>query len=220
MKTAVVQIYVDLKGYSNPEWLPKYDELSKISFDLTKKYCKKINAEYFLITDARVNYIHPTYERFTLFEDSSWTEKFDQILYLDSDVFVYNNAPNIFEMYPDLNNFKVCQHWDEYRFKHKGVLPGTVGFNAGVFILTKHSRDIMLPFLNYKKNPPYKFHDNEALVDCVKHSNVSVQTMDVMFNAKNWPDAYFCHAWGGGKRRNPNMDCIVKAKLEVENVDR
>ena len=43
MKTAVVQIYVDLKGYSNPEWLPKYDELSKISFDLTKKYCQKIN---------------------------------------------------------------------------------------------------------------------------------------------------------------------------------
>ena len=104
MKTAIVQIYVDLKGYSNPEWLPKYDELSKISFDLTKKYCQKINAEYFLITDARINYIHPTYERFTLFEDSSWTEKFDQILYLDSDVFIYNNAPNIFEMYPDLNN--------------------------------------------------------------------------------------------------------------------
>jgi hypothetical protein len=219
MKNAIVQIYVDLKGYSNPEWLPKHDELSKISFNLTKKYCQKINAEYFLITDARINHIHPTYERFTLFEDSSWTEKFDQILYLDSDVFVYNNAPNIFEMYPDLNNFKVCQHWDEYRFKHKGVLPGTVAFNAGVFILTKYSRDIMLPFLNYKKNPPYKFHDNEALVECVKRSNVSVQTMDVMFNAKNWPDAYFCHAWGGGKRRNPNMPCIEKAKKEIKNVN-
>ena len=54
MKTAVVQIYVDLKGYSNPEWLPEYDELSKISFDLTKKYCQKINAEYFLILNNSI----------------------------------------------------------------------------------------------------------------------------------------------------------------------
>jgi hypothetical protein len=144
MKTAVVQIYVDLKGYSNPDLMPKFDDLSKVSFDLAKKYSQKVKAEYFLITDPRVNYIHPTYERFTLFEDPYWTDNFDQILYLDSDVFIYDTAPNIFEMYSSLNNFKVCQHWSEVRYKHKGVLPGSHTFNAGVFILTKHSRDVML----------------------------------------------------------------------------
>ena len=220
MKNAIVQIYVSLEGYSFPNWIPQSDEISKISIMSAKNYAKRIGADYFLLTDPYINFLHPTYERFRLFEEIKWTQEYSQVLYLDSDVFAYNNAPNIFEMYPDLNNFKVCQHWDEYRFKHKGVLPGTVGFNAGVFILTKYSRDIMLPFLNYKKNPPYKFHDNEALVDCVKHSNVSIQTMDTMFNAKNYPDAYFCHAWGGGKRRNPDMDCIRKAKLEAANVDR
>ena len=218
MKTAIVQIYVDPTSYSNPNLMPKFDDLSKVSFDLAKKYSQKINAEYFLITDAKINYIHPTYERFTLFEDPYWTDNFDQILYLDSDVFVYDTAPNIFEMYPSLNKFKVCQHWSEVRYKHKGVLPGSHTFNAGVFILTKYSRDVMLPHLNYRI-PHYK-HDNEALVNIVANSQVEVETMDALFNAKNYPDAYFCHAWGGGKRRNPDMDCIMKAKLEVANVDR
>ena len=210
MKTAIVQIYVDPTSYSNPNLMPKFDDLSKVSFDLAKKYSQKINAEYFLITDARINYIHPTYERFTLFEDPYWTDNFDQILYLDSDVFIYDTAPNIFEMYPSLNNFKVCQHWSEVRFKHKGVRHG---FNAGVFILTKYSRNIMLPHLNYKRIPQYK-HDNEALIDCVINSKVEIETMDALFNAKNWPDAYFCHAWGGAKRRNPDMECLLKAKQQ------
>jgi len=55
------------------------------------------------------------------------------------------------------------------------------------------------------------------LIDCVIDSKVEIETMDALFNAKNWPDAYFCHAWGGGKRRNPNMDCLMKAKQQSKN---
>lgn len=211
MKNIIVQIYISLdKASDTAPILPAFDELSKISISLAKKYCNKIKAEHVLITEPFINFIHPTYERFRLFEDPYWTDNYDNILYLDSDVFIFDDAPNIFEYYSNNKTFKVCQHWSEIRY---GLV--NQGFNAGVFILNKISREIMLPYLNYRVNPPFPSHDNTALVNCVNESGVEVTVMDARFNAKNATDCYFSHTWGNGKRKNPNMECILKAKAQV-----
>jgi len=211
MKNLIVQIYVDTKKYANPNLLPSFDELSKISFTLAKSYAKKIGVDYILITDPYINYIHPTYERFRLFEESSWTDQYDNVLYLDSDVFIYQDSPNIFEMYPDLDNFKVCTHWDVVRYGKAD----DGGFNAGVFMLNKYSRNQMLPYLKYRLDVPLQNHDNAALVNCVKASEVKTQYMDAKFNAKN-TGPWFCHIWGSGKSKNPNMQCITIAKEQAK----
>ena len=216
MKNALVQIYVSLDGYTFPDWIPQSDEISKISILSAKKYAKRIGADHFLLTDPYINFLHPTYERFRLFEQIKWTQEYSQVLYLDSDVFCYQQAPNIFEMYSDTDSFKVCQHWSEYKFAHKGMKHG---FNAGVFILTDTAKQKMLPYLNYRIDPPYKYHDNEALAKCVEQSNVKTTEMSALFNAKNYEDGYFCHVWGGAKRRQPNMPCIEKAKKEIQNIN-
>ena len=211
MKNIIVQIYISLdKSSDTAPILPAFDELSKISISLAKKYCNKIGAEHVLITEPFINFIHPTYERFRLFEDPYWTDNYDNILYLDSDVFIFDDAPNIFEYYFNNKTFKVCQHWSEIRY---GLV--NQGFNAGVFMLNKISRDIMLPYLNYRVDPPFPSHDNTALVNCVNESGVEVTVMDARFNAKNATDCYFSHTWGSGKRKNPNMECILKAKAQV-----
>ena len=211
MKNIIVQIYISLdKSSDTAPILPAFDELSKISISLAKKYCNKIGAEHVLITEPFINFIHPTYERFRLFEDPYWTDNYDNILYLDSDVFIFNDAPNIFDLYSDTTTFKVCQHWSEIRY---GLV--NQGFNAGVFMLNKISRDIMLPYLNYRVDPPFPSHDNTALVNCVNESGVEVTVMDARFNAKNATDCYFSHTWGSGKRKKPNMECILKAKEQV-----
>lgn len=218
----IVQIYVSLDKYGATNLLPKFDDISNVSIQLAKRYAKKINAEYVLITEPKINFIHPTYERFTLFEDPYWTNNFENVLYLDSDVFIYADAPDIFSMYPTTDKFKICTHWDEFRIKRKyGDLEKSpkkpAAFNAGVFMLNKKSRDIMLPFLDYKKDPPYPQHDNDALVNCVIKSNVPVEKMNVMFNAKNYPDAWFCHSWGSAKHKFPNLEHIAKARRELNN---
>jgi hypothetical protein len=212
MKNAIVQIYVDLKKYENSDILPSFDSISEISIKLAKRYAEKVNADYFLLTEPKINFIHPTYERFTLFEDPFWTDTYNNVLYLDCDVFIYNTAPNIFQQYPDNTKFKVCTHWDEYRFGDTSAK-----FNAGVFMLNKSSKDIMLPHLKYRIDPPYKSHDNDALIDCVEKSNVPVEKMDVMFNAKNYEHAHFCHSWGGTKRKWPDSPHILKAKQEADD---
>ena len=210
MKNLIVQIYVDTKKYENPNLLPSFDNLSETSFTLARQYAKKTNSSYLLLTDAYINHIHPTYERFRLFEDPYWTDNYDNVLYIDSDVFIFNDAPNIFDLYSDNTTFKVCQHYQEFL---RGGPPQ--GFNAGVFMLNKISRDIMLPYLNYRVDPPFPAHDNTALVNCVNESGVAVTVMDARFNAKNATDCYFSHTWGSGKRKKPNMECILKAKAQV-----
>jgi hypothetical protein len=210
MKNIIVQIYISLdKSSDTAPILPAFDELSKVSIGLAKKYCNKIGADHVLITEPFINFIHPTYERFRLFEDPYWTDNYDNVLYIDSDVFIFDNAPNIFDLYPDNKTFKVCQHYQEF------LRGGTHGFNAGVFMLNKISRDIMLPHLNYRVSPPFKSHDNTALVNCVNDSGVDVTIMDARFNAKNATECYFSHTWGSAKRKYPNMECIVKAKAQV-----
>jgi hypothetical protein len=211
MKNIIVQIYISLdKSSDTAPILPAFDELSEISISLAKKYCNKIGAEHVLITEPFIDFIHPTYERFRLFEDPYWTDNYDNVLYLDSDVFIFDDAPNIFDLYPDNTTFKVCQHYQE--FLRGGAYQG---FNAGVFMLNKISRDKMLPYLNYRVSPPFRSHDNEALANCVNNSGVDVTVMDARFNAKNAIDCFFSHTWGSGKRKNPNMECILKAKAQV-----
>jgi hypothetical protein len=215
MKNLIVQIYIDTKKYGNPNLLPSFDTLSEISFTLARQYAKRIDADYILLTDPYINYIHPTYERFRLFEESKWTDEYDQVLYLDSDVLVYHDSPSIFEMYPSLDSFKVCTHWSVVRY---GV-PDNGEFNAGVFILNKASRDHMLPYLKYRFDIPLPHHDNTALGNCVDDSKVKIEYMNAKFNAKN-TGPWFCHTWGNGKRKNPNMECIRLAKEQANNVNR
>jgi hypothetical protein len=210
MKNIIVQSYISLDKFPKTAVYPAFDELSKISISLAKKYCNKIGVEHVLITEPFINFIHPTYERLRLFEDSYWTDNYNNILYLDSDVFIFDDAPNIFEQYPDNTTFKVCQHWSEIRY---GLVDQ--GFNAGVFMLNKISRDKMLPYLNYRVSPPFEAHDNTALVNCVNDSGVDVTVMDARYNAKNATDCYFCHTWGSGKRKKPNMECILKARAQA-----
>jgi len=213
MKNLIVQIYVDTKKYENPNLLPSFDELSTTSFTLAKHYAEEIGADYLLLTDAYINHIHPTYERFRLFEESKWTDEYDQVLYLDSDVFIYQGSPNIFEMYPGTDEFKVCTHWSNYRY---GVEEKS--FNAGVFMMNKYSRNTMLPHLNYKLPVAPVGHDNAVLADCVEKSKVNLKFMDPKFNAKNSEIGFFCHAWGSGKRQSPLLPCIEKAVQEAKQL--
>jgi hypothetical protein len=81
MKNIIVQIYISLdKSSGTAPILPAFDELSEVSISLAKKYCNKIGAEHVLITEPFINFIHPTYERFRLFEDPYWTNNYDNVL--------------------------------------------------------------------------------------------------------------------------------------------
>ena len=106
-RRCIVQIYMDREQFSNPNGNKHYkkmqtspNEFVKMSSFLAKKYAEKVDADYYLLTDNPViNINHPVNERLQLFMPM-WTEKYDQILYLDSDVFCWPEAPDLFEICP------------------------------------------------------------------------------------------------------------------------
>jgi len=72
------------------------EDLYKLSEQQAKIYAAKCDADYLQITDC--NFLpnkHPIYQRLKMFE----LDEYDQILYLDSDAIVMDDAPSIFDLY-------------------------------------------------------------------------------------------------------------------------
>lgn len=225
-RNLVVQFFIAPDNFSDPNYnnLGLNEQLLKYSILSAKTYAKKVGADYQLVNEARVNWKHPTFERFDLFFNDQWWENYDQILYLDTDVIVWPNAPSVFEMYKDLDSFKPVfdkrarRKGKEY---HKKISIGTClenfdpeelrikRFNAGVFVVTKKSALRMRPFLDYKQ---LDSDDNLMLIYAMLKSNVKVTYMDPKFNKKNgMPEFYFGHAWGQEKLKQ-NFQVVQEAK--------
>lgn len=95
MKNLIVQ--VDIQGKCNENKMHGYfTELYENSKHKFIRYAKKVNADYLCI--HKQNYsLHPTYERFQLFEECF--DNYDMILYVDCDIIPTQAAPNIFKEY-------------------------------------------------------------------------------------------------------------------------
>jgi predicted O-methyltransferase YrrM len=229
LKNLVVQIYCSLEQFDKPDFagLAKHDEVMELSTWTAREYAKRCGADYLLITEPVINFRHPTYERFRFWEEDKWWDEYQQILYLDTDVICWDKAPNIFEEFPG-PEFKVARyiHWtapetpdavydDGYfeGYTHKQL--SDVFMNAGVLVITKESRDAMLPFLDYR-NSPENVHDNMYLHKLLIDSNAPLVVMPPAWNYKNASknkEAFFSHLWGHKKKKDPvNFLPIVQAR--------
>ena len=154
-------------------------------------------------------------------------------MYVDTDVFALDHAPDIFALYSDLDAFK-SPAYRKYRCSSnrsieimtantilKDCDPDKVRrtfFQSGVWMLTKKSRDVMMPWVErYKEfsgTGPVNIGGLE--VDCddgqflnwaVIESGVKYQDMNTYFNVKNnglkkdwlYEKTYFLHVAGGKK---------------------
>ena len=224
-KNLIVQFFVSVEKYSDPTYnqIGINEELYKYSTISVKQYAKRIGVDYKLITEPKINWVHPTFERFDLFFNDEWWKQYDNILYLDTDVIAWPTAPNVFEEYPSTHSFKPV--FDRIARKntleyHRQRANGTClekfdasvlkanRFNAGVFMLNKHCVDMMRPFLDYKN---IKGDDNEQLIYAMLESKVEVDKMDWKYNKKNGTNCYFGHAAGQQKFRT-KYDMLEKAK--------
>ena len=216
MKNLIVQIFMDKKGWEEENRLDAQSEqVLFLSNVLVKHYAKKINSDYKLITKPIINFKHPTWERFQLFEDE-WINNYDNILYLDTDIFTWPEAPNIFELL-DNTAFNVVRHCNNKTYN------GHPMFNAGVFSINKTCAIEMRKF--FKKEKWLKRYEIDPLWEDSKELNTIFQTaniksnwLDARWNMKNDPNAFFTHMWGNQKKIFPNMPSIIKAKNCVKKI--
>lgn len=126
-----------------------YKELSEITHPKIKNYAEKIGADFISLSGTGLSVI--CYEKFQL---RAMLQKYDRILYIDSDALVSPNAPNIFDVVPEemmgfLNESPLGydnkfidflrEHGSEYLeewSKHRKC------YNAGIFVCSKQHRDV------------------------------------------------------------------------------
>ena len=216
MKNVIVQIFMDKKGWEEENRLDAQSEqVLFLSNVLVKHYAKKINSDYKLITKPIINFKHPTWERFQLFDDQ-WINNYDNILYLDTDVFTWPEAPNIFELL-DNTAFNIVKHCNNKTYNSHPM------FNAGVFAINKSCAIEMRKFIK-KENWLKRFgidptwEDSKELNTIFQTANIKSNWLESKWNMKNDPDAFFTHMWGNQKKLFPNMPAILKAKISVKKI--
>jgi len=168
MKTAIVTLCCHEE---KPEtWVWKGDELDAVA-NLThptiKAYASRIGADFHVITKRK--YQHPVNMCYEKLQVRDYLDHYDRVLYLDTDVLVRKDTPNLFEIVPwgflgavvhpkeRLGNIMSLNTVTEGALKHFDVpysekhLGGKY-FNAGVYVCDRTHRDLLF-------NEPKEFHD-------------------------------------------------------------
>jgi len=241
MKNLIIQYYIDTNLYTQPNFNNLYaspaEQYSSHSFQI---YCKKYGIDYIKITKPKLGFKHPTWERFDLWMDRSWWDRYDQILYVDSDVFALPHAPNIFEHYPSLDTFKGAEY-EKYRkaspneckqfYKNIDLFNEIAGeemskkfIQPGVFMLNKKCTEDMLPYISqYKDILDEKIDDGMFLNYCIVKSKVACTDMNTKWNFKNNGGekfnnklTYFLHSAGGKKHKKGTRLWEILSKIYPE----
>jgi len=224
MKNLIIQYYIDTNLYTQPNFNnlgpSPAEQYSSHSFQV---YCKKYSIDYIKITKPKLGFKHPTWERFDLWLDRSWWDRYDQIMYVDSDVFALPHAPDIFKNLSVDDSFKspvyrkFRNHPDIAKeLSKKNILAQTIPaeeiakkfIQPGVFILNKKCTEIMLPHIEeYKNISDNSIDDGMFLNYCLVKSEVPTLDLNFKYNVKNnaehirLKDIYFLHCAGGKKHR-------------------
>lgn len=219
-KNCIVQYFIDTKLYTEPEYNDlsnKQDVFAQVSAKSFQSYAERYNCDYKLIDKPKLNHKHPTFERFDLWLDDSWWDTYDQIMYVDSDVFAMPGALNIFDQSNDDTSLKAAwsNKWQgdhktsHYENMRHGLLKEfsievmkAKGFQPGVFVLNKHVVQKMKPFI--EKFREFDEDDGVILMYATMASGVNVEHLDHKFNHKrayfmDAPPVYFFHAAGHKK---------------------
>jgi lipopolysaccharide biosynthesis glycosyltransferase len=146
MKKLVVQLQVKDFVDSNPNknYLMDYvEDMYAISKAYAQKYSKRVGADYHSIESKDAwppaSGKHVAFQKFKLYD---LAEEYDQILYLDSDYIIKDEAPDIFKQCGAVS--AVCLEPDEpgrFALSSRINVPPSRYFNSGFMYLNK--KDLM-----------------------------------------------------------------------------
>jgi lipopolysaccharide biosynthesis glycosyltransferase len=217
------------------------DEIIKISYPFLEGYAKKINAEFKVIDKKRIN-LEPTYmEKFQVYDIF---DQYDRILWLDCDILIHPDCPNVFELVPNdyLGAIPDCESgewWNVNYFKDIKMIQNALGwigwetgyFNIGVLVMSKIHKELFANPENALKMRD-RYHDqllvNYNFQKMYLKKRSKFFCMDTKFNAmvingnnvkklgkESRLDAHILH-FAGIKRRPKLMEWFYKRVLSGE----
>lgn len=210
MKTAIVTITTGAK----------YNALAEVTHPTILTYALKIGAEFIVWRDTSKHQI-PAYQKL---EIGGLLEKYDRVAYIDTDIIIRPDAPNIFDIVPETH----VGMFEEGAFMdRRGAMKALVNdvewvtrgtyYNAGVVVVSKIHRDIFVQPTIEVDN----FMDQTYLNYMLYKSGHPVFNLPYRFNRMIWLDrsgenrldSYFLHYAGV---LSNGVDAIEQVKEDRE----
>lgn len=125
-----------------------YRKIANLTHPFIKKYAAKIGADFICIDKQKISKTTPHWEKFQIYD---LLNKYDRILYIDSDIIIRNDCPDLFKIVPEnkLGAFNEAPYTNRSKelmidiCKQYGVvLPDWNGkyYNSGVLVLSKQHK--------------------------------------------------------------------------------
>lgn len=176
----------------------QYEAVAQLTHSSIRAYANKIGAEFMVISEKRIATTTAHWEKFQIFD---LLNKYERILYIDSDVIIRSDCPNLFDIVPSnkLGMFNEANFTDRSReliidcCKQYGVtLPGWDGryFNSGVMVISRtHKYLFQKPELEY-----YSFYEqtylNMKISEMVFRGSLEIHELEYRYNRMTCLDRY------------------------------
>lgn len=214
-----------------------FEEMGKFTHPLMKRYAEKCNAEFIVLDQRKLDRDLGlvTYEKLQVFDYLDGT--FDKVLFIDTDVVVCPNAPNLFELCPP--GVIAAANEEKYSMSkaHKLITQRVLGavdwtrpyFNSGVMIFDRKHKDIFNPenpilrkWISCEENNDHIMSDQPILNYLVNHENYDFIDLGYKFNrtrvlkdTHNRFKSYFIHYAGPSGHRYGARLTQIKSDCEV-----
>ena len=203
-----------------------YQQLSTLTHPTIRRYADRIGADFIAITEQKVSLTTPHWEKFQLLD---YLNDYDRILYVDTDVLIRKNCPNIFDIVPethlgiyneapfvagrDYAIERCAEAYDAKDFKWDGKY-----YNTGVMVLSRCHRML----LRKPEQEILNFHEQSYLNLVIQRTKPQIFEIDYKFNrmscvdkvtGKNRFESYIIHY--AGVNFSSNGFGIVQKDLSV-----
>lgn len=199
-----------------------YEKMGKLTHPLIKKYAEKIGAEFLAITKKKVSFTTPHWEKFQIFD---LLNTYDRILYIDTDIIIRDDAPDLFDIVPfeKLGMFNEAPFTDRSRElliesckQYNKKLPNWNGkyFNSGVMVISKQHKELF----RKPEHEFFNFYEQTYLNVVIAEMEIDMFELEYRFNrmtcldnitGRHRLDSYFVH-YAGYPNINFVLDLIPK----------
>ena len=169
-----------------------YQRLSALTHPTIRRYADRIGADFIAITEGRISETTPHWEKFQLLD---FLFDYDRILYVDTDVLIRKNCPNIFDAVPethlgiyneapfvagrDYAIERCAEAYDAKDFKWDGKY-----YNTGVMVLSRRHRML----LRKPEKEIFNFYEQSYLNLVIQRMKPQVFEIDYKFNRMSCVD--------------------------------
>ncbi len=163
-----------------------YRKMGEITHPLMRTYARRISAEFKVITEKKVSQTTVHWEKFQIKE---LLDTYDRILFLDTDIIVRGDCPDLFELVPEesLGAFDESTYYTDARARMKTTADSYASdlslwdgryFNTGVMVISRiHKKVFEKP-----EHEVENFYEQSYLNLAFVRERILMHPLDFRFN--------------------------------------